>query len=923
MSVVVIGAAVFWIPRMFKPDFKTELAKQLNVEKSMLYLNLPPSRGRLPGFTFVAQPTLLPIGYPDRSDPDIKQGQEFSLDWSLADSSTASGTKGAGPLGALFSNTQGINTELRVRGGRVIEMTLLDLKRRLLASSDVLDQAARGNKPMVIVRAFEGELELRLTKSGAVSGDVWLGKKKLAEAVKAPSGQQEVEVHDNGSNQTTISWKDPVVFAYEVMRAEIITKSMGVQPDDISFSRVPAAELDKLTNLPEAHPSQSRLSPTRERDGSPGVTVYSCSYPEVVGASASTEGRLLSLTAAPSVKHSSTRLVGLTIQAATSESHKGRPDINVSPLSSVTPPDKGEPWALVTISAGFYPQVQWLQQEWNALDADVFEKALSVYRPRMQMRLRATRDQPSSSEGILEFLRSSASQAGERGAKLLVIYYIGHAVTRANGDILLLQGSITAKMLAELEKSSANSELPKSIAGLAALSDSINLSEGFVRLADIHARLKESGIPFVLLVDGCMENNAFQSFVKSLGFTYRKDQPMLYYSGSAPVIFHEMLDLADRMRHFPDRLPYLKDTNPVIMAAKPGTVAPMKKNPEWSGGFPVGPLTEEAYRASVRAQLAAEPLSLPEFLESLAGFRGVGEINLDGAICWSDFSQVESAARGIRLRPSSAAEPNYATLAIRRLFSPSLGKIHEFVFDEVHQNFFIAAGDSSLWRWKEGQKPVLLKDDVHFLSLACTSSGDVYMYNANEHEILIVEPSGNLKPIKQGCDVAVMGPGFESKSVIIAEGPSAVGGVEALSRLQSNRFAEIDRMETAFLTDLAEWSAGSLCYTQEDRSAIYARQNGKTHELCRGLGSPNLLATAAPDLYCLNAKGEIIYRLQSNGTVSRTDLLSLEPNLKIDRTPYTRGFRARPGGTLLLANGDSIIEMDPAQLKWEITPLTF
>ena len=930
MSVVVIGAAVFLIPLLLRSDFKTELAKQLNVEKDLLHLNVPPARARFPGFTFVIKPALIPIEYPNRSDPDITEGQEFSLDWTSANLSSASG-KNAGPIGAIFANSQGVNIELRALHCKVIEMTLADLKRRLLASSDVLDQAAKGNQPMVIVRSFEGQLEIRLAKTGKASADVWFGVRKRAEELREPSGKQEVEIQDTGSDQMVMSWKEPVVFAYEVMKAEIITTHLGVQPDDVKFSPVPSTELDALIPSKEAGSSQSYATPVLHFRLS-DVAILSRSFcPRRIILSALEEStdildgaNVAKIT--QRLKSFQANQFNLTVGAASGLYQCADPVRAPSPRPSIATGTKSQPWGIATLSAGFYPQVQWLQQEWNASNADTFEQALSIYKPALQKRFRATEDRPSTSNGVIEFLRSAGSEASAQGIKLLVVYYVGHAVTRSNGDVLLVQGPITTEMLRSLEKTADDAQLLKPLARLANLADELMLPDGFLRLSDLHAALSRSGVPFVLLVDGCMENNTFSKFVESLGFiykhkadqsTHKADPPYtLYYTGTAPIVFHEIFDLADRMRHFPDELPYLKDINPVILAAKPGTVAPMKENPEWSGGLPVAPLTLEAYKASLRAQIANEPPSLADFVEALAGFRGTGEISMDGAISWSDFSQIEKAARRIRIN-LQARSPQNATSVIRRVFHPALGKIQDFVFDEAHQDFIIVANQWYLWQWAEGKKATPMKDDVPFLTIAGCCSGENYVHVGNDHELLSIDPTGSLKTIKQNCYLAVMGPGHKSESVIVADGPSAVGGAEPIWRLQNGRLVELDKMETAFLSDLIEWLPGTVCYTLEDQSVIYRRENGISRELCRALDSPHLLAASGDYLYCLNFKGEIIYRSNKQGAVRRADLLTLEPSLTIDRTPYTRGFKARPSGTLLIASGDSIIEIDPAQLTWE------
>jgi hypothetical protein len=192
--------------------------------------------------------------------------------------------------------------------------------------------------------------------------------------------------------------------------------------------------------------------------------------------------------------------------------------------------------------------------------------------------------------------------------------------------------------------------------------------------------------------------------------------------------------------------------------------------------------------------------------------------------------QIQKAARRVRIG-LQAGSPENANLVLRKFFLPKPGTIQDFVFDESRQEFIIIANQRYLWRWSEGERAKPIKDDVPLLTIAGCCSGENYVHMGNDHELLRICPIGGLKSIKRDCYLATMGLGYESEGIIVAEGPSAVDGVEPVSRLQDGRFVQSDKMGAAFLSDLIEWLPGTICCTLEDQSVIYSREEGISREL--------------------------------------------------------------------------------------------
>lgn len=96
-------------------------------------------------------------------------------------------------------------------------------------------------------------------------------------------------------------------------------------------------------------------------------------------------------------------------------------------------------------------------------------------------------------------------------------------------------------------------------------------------------------------------------------------------------------------QHVADTQRYLRSKNLVLLAAKPGTYASSRPNPDntWSEVGPLAARLVNLYRVS---RYDEERLSLADLVRRVTDFNGVAEISPTGSISWSDATQFERLA---------------------------------------------------------------------------------------------------------------------------------------------------------------------------------------------------------------------------------------------------------------------------------------
>jgi hypothetical protein len=336
-------------------------------------------------------------------------------------------------------------------------------------------------------------------------------------------------------------------------------------------------------------------------------------------------------------------------------------DVNLTPIrpqpqnaSSTAPTSKpGVNWSLVTIASGHYPKLATLRQDWNADSAQLVESTLSQYGPAAKMDLISTEQRPLTEQGVKDFLTQVASAVQANRSRFLVAYYVGHSMTWPSGDIALILGSASEipENLPTRSPELLDKSLGTNIGDLARLANALDanletLPEGFLPLRELYAGVAQAHIPFALIVDGCLRMDEFERLRSELGIVSDKGLNVFFFAGPNGDAGSSLLRLGDLQEHVADSQPYLHSSNPVLLAAKPGTYAMSRPDPDntWSEVGPLAARMTNLFRAS---RYDADGPSLGDLMGRVTDFNGVGEISPTGSISWSHSAQFRQMAQAV------------------------------------------------------------------------------------------------------------------------------------------------------------------------------------------------------------------------------------------------------------------------------------
>ena len=249
--VLAAGVGTFWLPRLFRPDFRHSLARQLNVDPAFLHLNIPPAPSRYPGFSFVVPGPLVQLTVP-LDESNLTKGPTFNMDWRMLSKADAASRFSGGPLQALFSSSVDDVISISLVDCQVFEATAVQLKELLLKSDDMLRQANLGREPLVIVRSYAGKMSLKIRRASSSTSEGWAEKVKVA---KTATGSGQFAVAEADEEHLTLAWTTPIVFAYEALEARIFADHLGASPDSVEFKPAPEA-----VARPAATPTANRTT---------------------------------------------------------------------------------------------------------------------------------------------------------------------------------------------------------------------------------------------------------------------------------------------------------------------------------------------------------------------------------------------------------------------------------------------------------------------------------------------------------------------------------------------------------------------------------------------------------------------------------------------------------------------------------------
>lgn len=444
-----------------------------------------------------------------------------------------------------------------------------------------------------------------------------------------------------------------------------------------------------------------------------------------------------------------------------------------------------------------------------------------------------------------------------------------------------------------------------------------NPTPGFITLDSLHGMGVMSGIPFAVIVDGCLQDVAFTETMNALGFEYNEYEPArLYYVGTSETVTREAWDMAAAMRNFGRQRPFLKGADPVILSAKPGTFAMARSNPFLIGGPAIGPLADKSHMLAQATLMSRAPWDLVALVKRLADFNGVGEINLEGSISWSDFEGWRAAKPSTPMLSGGESVPEakftrQESGAVVQRFTPGIGPIQDCAFAEASKTFFLSDFDDNLWTWKPGGNSERVEAELAFSSLAASSTGLFIYHGGQTNELRAASPGKPL--LAENLYLGFMAPGHHGASILIFEDDSIVENPSRVQRLTPpNHLESIGTLETTGVISAVEWEPGKIFFVDDSR-AIHCWENGQTRDFCRGLAEPQWLACDDQFLYCLSKTSRTLHRVSPSGKIEAANLETLD----LKRSVNTRAFQGCSDGKILIGADSEILLIDPSRLSWQ------
>ena len=715
--------------------------------------NLPLADGRLPGESYLVASPPYELG-PGTSDPKLVHvGSPQDVQFSMG--SDALRLLRLGPNVIAKLQPVAGSAKMTWKGVRLLTMQAPKLKKWVDESSPIQERLDRGQDPMIVSRAYEGQPSV-VVKQGSLSVSAW---SSLVDEIKRELDHRSGITASTTKDTLRIGLNGRHVLLYETMLASYVSKHLGGAP-----------------------PSQN---------------LQTVSQPLLMA------------------KGDVTALVEQTV-----------------------------PWDLVTIAGGYYQNRQTLNQPWNADSARLVQRAMLPFAPRAIHELVATPQQPvgrSELEAFVARLRTAA-----KGARLLVVYVITHGSSVDGEDLELVLGDVA----------------PKAAPG--------SPQPGMLKVGELHAQLRATGYPFVLLIDSCLPQPQLAAYRQELGFILNERTLQLDYAGNAPVITNELAKLGQRMRAFaaPAGQAYLRQSNPVVLGAKPGVYTPARSNPLDPMGPPVGPIAAKLWRTSTVTRLYGQPPRLLEAIKMAVDSKGaLGEITPAGTISWSDFDGLEAA-----LWPKAPNASATALLTVSGMKQAVAAGAQDLLLMT-----WLGPNDWSLGYWKRTMKaPKAFRTGLHVPEIAADAN-HVYVFDASSHEWsahdIVDGVPRSQSTILKGVDSAGAASAESGELLVVAE-TGNVSTPDAVWTLKQGSFQSGGAVPGEDVEDLAVWG-GSTVVALDSGTELMRVDGAQLHKVGNcGV----LLSYLAPDtaaLYGLSTDGKTMCRFDTNWAAQKLPLATL------------------------------------------------
>lgn len=557
-------------------------------------------------------------------------------------------------------------------------------------------------------------------------------------------------------------------------------------------------------------------------------------------------------------------------------------------------------------------------QSWNAGSASLARESLEVWWPTLSDSLAASDDRPLQSEHVRSFVRDFTRRAGQAKCELVLAYYVGHSLINRAGKTALLMGNADREQVESFVRSDGRLL--------------VEPPDTLLPLADLHETFKEGGVPFMLLLDGCMDFNAVREALLEKAFQFDPLHPgNIHYVGPKELLGPGDFEvISASLKGFGRNEPCLTDSNPIVFASKPGTFARARPNPVLIGGPAIGPLANRIH-ASVQDRLASAELlpGLDELIEDLNVWRGLGEIGMEGPISWSDFATFEANAR--RFRPAGLRSNGSASAAVLRRLEPGLGPIEDLAYDPNRKTAWLQiktvepSGRNrwDIWRWPSGEAAVRVLEDVLFPKIAFGGAAlAVYREPGNTRELVRLGPPRSTEILMQDLWITCLSPGYAAGSLLVVEADNIVDqGGDRLHRITPGGHSVVFSQELSQAGSMIELAPDMFAWLADNHDGAIEMRTAAGPVRTISVGDVRLAALAGSgnSLFALDMARERLFRIRLTGEVEFAWLLDPSDHPLV-HFQFGGGGMWVVGEELWLADNTSLLCLNPQLLTWSKVP---
>jgi hypothetical protein len=567
------------------------------------------------------------------------------------------------------------------------------------------------------------------------------------------------------------------------------------------------------------------------------------------------------------------------------------------------------------IASGYYPHLQTLEQSWNSGSAQLACDTLAAYHPTLTEFLYATPEQPLTPSRVEDFARSLSQRAYVQGCEFVLCYYVGHMFVNAGQKLALVSGGADDPAIV---KALASDQWTRGERG-----------DAFLPLAQLYDAVGSRGVPFLLFIDGCMESKIIHTRLADGGFLYDPMRPgMIIYQGPKEVLVPDDARVITGIQaEFGRAEPFLRGTNPVSFAAKPGTFAVARENPFLVGGPPIAPLAEELHRWTELFKVregALPPLKM--LLDRVVGFRGIGEIGMEGGISWSDFTKLDAITA--RLNVEGYVSRADASQALVQRLSFDLGVVEDFTRDPASATWTLqvktveSTGRNrwDIWQVPAGPQaqPKRILADIVFPKIAA-GAGAVYLYSDQNYQFFRWPFGAKAREkLKGQFSFAELAAGFEGKSILALRADNTLDqGGDTLLRFSGVTSEVVVKAELTQAKCIVETSAAKFAWLNgETAGVIQFIDDGiklrDAHVCDEELSG---LALSPQGLIAINTPRTRLYRLNANGAIDAAWLLDTEDRPIVAYHLGNGGMHSF-GTETWFASDQSLFRIDLNRLDW-------